>query len=53
MRLDGFANQHNPRTGLKTHLSPGVKEHSKNLRIPLDYDPRLLGYLTYDPRGNR
>ncbi len=49
VRLDGFANLNNPRTGLKTYLSPGIKEHSKNLRIPLDYDPRLLGYLAYDP----
>ena len=49
LRLDGYANLHNPRTGLKTYLSPGIKEHSKNLRIPLDYDPRLLGYLVYHP----
>lgn len=49
LRFDGFANLHNPRSGLKTYLSPGIKEHSKNLRIPLDYDPRLLGYLTFDP----
>jgi hypothetical protein len=49
LRLDGFVNLHNPRTHLKTYLSPGIKEHSKNLRIPLDYDPRLLGYLTYHP----
>lgn len=49
LRLDGFANLHNPRTGLKTYLSPGIKEHSKNMRIPLDYDPRLLGYLAYHP----
>jgi hypothetical protein len=49
LRLDGFVNLHNPRTHLKTYLSPGIKERSKNLRIPLDYDPRLLGYLSYDP----
>jgi hypothetical protein len=49
LRLDGFANLHNPRSGLKTYLSPGIKEHSKNLRIPLDYNPRLLGYLSYHP----
>lgn len=49
LRLDGFAHLHNPRTGLKTYLSPGIKEHSRNLRIPLDYDPRLLGYLAYHP----
>jgi hypothetical protein len=49
LRLEGFANLHNPRTGLKTYLSPNIKEHSKNLRIPLDYDPHLLGYVTYHP----
>jgi hypothetical protein len=49
LRLDGFANLHNPRSGLKTYQSPGVKEHTRNHRIPLDYDPRLLGYLAYDP----
>jgi hypothetical protein len=49
LRLDGFAHLHNPRSGLKTYLSPGIKAHSRNLRIPLDYDPRLLGYLAYHP----
>jgi hypothetical protein len=49
LRLDGIAHLHNPRTGLKTYLSPGVKEHSRNLRIPLDYDSRLLGYVAYHP----
>lgn len=49
LRLEGFANLHNPRTHLKTYNSPTIKEHSKNLRIPLDYDPRLLGYLAYHP----
>jgi hypothetical protein len=50
LRLDGFAHLHNPRSGLKTYVSPGIKQHSRNLRIPLDYDPRLLGFLAYDPR---
>jgi hypothetical protein len=49
LRLDGFANLHNPRKALLTYQSPGVKEHSRNPRIPLDYDPRLLGYLSYHP----
>jgi hypothetical protein len=49
LRLDGFANLHNPRSGLLTYQSPGVKEHSMNMRIPLDYDPRLLGYVVYNP----
>ena len=30
-------------------MSPGIREHSQNTRIPLDYDPRLLGYLSYHP----
>ena len=49
LRLDGFAHLHNPRTGLLTYQSPGIKEHSRNPRIPLDYDPRLLGYVAYHP----
>lgn len=49
LRLDGYANLHNPRTALKTYQSPGVKEHTRNPRIPLDYDPRLLGYVSYHP----
>jgi hypothetical protein len=49
LRLDGFAKLHNPRKGLLAYQSPGVKEHSKNPRIPLDYDPCLLGYLSYHP----
>jgi hypothetical protein len=48
LRLDGFANLHNPRTALLSYQSPGVKEHSRS-RIPLDYQPRLLGYLAYQP----
>ncbi len=49
LRLDGYARLHNPRSELKTYVSPGIKEHSRNLRVPLDYDPRLLGYLAFDP----
>jgi hypothetical protein len=49
LRLDGYANLHNPRKALETYQSPSVKEHSRNRRIPLDYDPRLLGYLSYHP----
>jgi hypothetical protein len=49
LRLDGFANLHNSRRELLTYQSPGVKEHSQNHRIPLDYNPRLLGYLAYHP----
>jgi hypothetical protein len=47
LRLDGFVNLHNPRTALLTYQSPSVKEHSRNKRIPLDYNPRLLGNLEY------
>ena len=49
LRLEGFANLHNPRGGLKTYLPPGMKEHSRNLCLPLNYDPRLLDYLSYHP----
>jgi hypothetical protein len=49
LRLDGFVNLHNPRTALLTYQSPNVKNLSQNRRIPLDYNPRLLGYLVYHP----
>lgn len=49
LRLDGTAHLHNPRNELKTYLSAGIKEHSRNLRIPLDFDPRLLGHVAYHP----
>jgi hypothetical protein len=49
LRLDGHVNLHNSRTYLLTYQSPGVKELSQNRRIPLDYNPRLLGYVVYDP----
>jgi hypothetical protein len=49
LRLDGFVNLHNPRTELLTYQSPNVKQHSRSKRIPLDYNPRLLGYLVYHP----
>jgi hypothetical protein len=49
LRLEGFVNLHNSRAELLTYQSPGVKEHSQNRRIPLDYNPRLLGYLEYHP----
>src|SRR5262249_45976872 len=42
-------NLHNPRTALLTYQSPNVKNLSQNRRIPLDYNPRLLGYLVYHP----
>ena len=48
LRLDGHANLHNPRAYLQNYQSPSVKQHSQS-QIPLDYQPRLLGYLTYDP----
>jgi hypothetical protein len=49
LRLDGFANLHNSRKYLLSYQSPGVKSLSQNRRIPLDYNPRLLGYLVYHP----
>jgi hypothetical protein len=48
LRLDGFANLHNPRSYLLNYQSPGVKQHSQS-QIPLSYQPRLLGYFAYDP----
>jgi hypothetical protein len=48
LRLDGYADLYNPRQHLLTYQSPGVKEHSKS-QIPLEYRPRLLGYIAYDP----
>jgi hypothetical protein len=49
LRLEGFANLHSSRAGLLTYQSPGVRNLSQNRRIPLDYNPRLLGYLVYRP----
>ena len=46
LRLDGFAKLHNPRP----HLI-GSKSRTMQIsqsQIPLDYEPRLLGYLAYD-----
>jgi hypothetical protein len=48
LRLDGYANLHNPRSALLQYQSPAVKQHSQS-QIPLDYQPRLLGHLSYDP----
>jgi hypothetical protein len=48
LRLDGFAVLHNPRKYLLDYQSPGVKQHSQS-QIALDYAPRLLGYIAYDP----
>src|SRR5262249_41964903 len=48
MRLDGYVHLHNPRAYLLNYQGPAVKQHSKS-QIPLDYQPRLLGHLSYDP----
>lgn len=48
LRLDGHANLHNPREYLKQNQNATLKNHSRS-QIPLDYRPRLLGYLAYDP----
>jgi hypothetical protein len=48
LRLDGYAELHNPRKYLLDYQSPGVKEHSRS-QVALDYTPRLLGYIAYDP----
>lgn len=54
LRLDGTANLENPRDFLKGYQSPGIKEHSQfAVGSPfghgISYQPRLLGYLAYDP----
>lgn len=49
LRLDGHANPHNPRAWLRSYRSPSVAKHTRNPRVPLDYNPRLLGYLAYGP----
>ena len=48
LRLDGSAVLHNPRKYLLDYQSPGVKKHSRS-QMALDYAPRLLGYIAYDP----
>ena len=39
---------HNPREYMKQSQNATVKKHSQS-QIPLEYEPRLLGYLAYDP----
>jgi hypothetical protein len=48
LRLDGLARLYDARSHLLSYQSPGVKEHSRS-QIPLEFEPRLLGYLAYDP----
>jgi hypothetical protein len=48
LRLDGFAELHNPRKYLLDYQSPNVKKYSQS-QIPLEYRPALLGYIAYDP----
>lgn len=48
LRLDGYAILHNPRRELLSYKSPMIQKYSKS-QIPLEYQPRLLGYLSYDP----
>jgi hypothetical protein len=48
LRLDGYAELHNPRKYLLDYRSPGVKKHSQS-QIALEYRPRLLGYVAYHP----
>jgi hypothetical protein len=54
LRLDGTANLHDPRRYLEGYQSPGTKEHSQfAVGSPfghgITFQPRLLGYLAYDP----
>jgi len=48
LRLDGTAKLHNPREYLRNSQNATVKQYSQS-QIPLDFQPRLLGYLVYDP----
>lgn len=48
LRLEGHANLHNPRKYLLDYQPASLTKHSQS-QIPLDYEPQLLGSLTYDP----
>jgi hypothetical protein len=48
LRLQGFANLHNPRRYLREYSSASLKKHSQS-QIALDYQPRLMGCLAYHP----
>jgi hypothetical protein len=48
LRLDGYAKLYNPREYMKNYQNATVKQFSQS-QIPLDYQPRLFGYLVYDP----
>src|SRR5262245_17862248 len=48
LRLDGYAKLHNPRAYLLQSQNATTKKFSQS-QAPLDYQPRLLGYLAYDP----
>jgi hypothetical protein len=48
LRLDGYAKLHNPRRHLLTYQPESLKKHSQS-QIPLAYEPRLLGFLAYNP----
>ena len=48
LRLEGFADLHNPRQYLLDYQPASLKKYSQS-QIPLEYRPRLLGYLEYDP----
>src|SRR5262249_6237854 len=48
LRLEGYADLANPRRYLLTYHPASVKDRSRS-QIPLEYSPKLLGYLAYDP----
>jgi hypothetical protein len=48
LRLDGYAKLHNPREYMRQSQNVTIKQYSQS-QLPLDYAPRLLGYLVYDP----
>lgn len=48
LRLEGWANLYNARKYLLDYQPVNLKKYSHS-QIPLEYQPRLLGYLDYDP----
>jgi hypothetical protein len=48
VRLEGFVNLYNPRKYLLDYQPANLKKYSQS-QIPLEYQPRLLGYVDFDP----
>lgn len=48
LRLEGQVRLYNPRSYLLSYQPESVKKHSQS-QVPLEFTPRLLGYLSYEP----